>query len=187
MNVFVCGGEGAAWHNHNIWSSLAKGFQAITGNHTTGNLTTGNRTTGNRTTGNLTTGNLSTGNLTTGNHITGNHTTGNLATGNLSTGNQITKNRQTLIRSTRIRTTGNHTLESHDKESHLVHWSYGKVNAALSKIFVHLLSPSGRGINGHLGEPVLCKRMRLQSTLVEFHLCLASFLTCYQYFVTSGY
>ena len=138
---------------------------------------TGNHTTGNRATGNLTTGNLTTGNLTTGNHITGNHTTGNLTTGNLTTGNHITKNRRTSNHSTRIRTTGNHILESHDKESHLVHWSYGKVNDALSNIFVHLLSPSGRGINGHLGEPVFCKRSAFTSTLVYTCFFLATQFT----------
>ena len=35
---------------------------------------------------------------------------------------------------------------------------YGELNAALSNIFVNLLSPSCRGDNGHSGEPVLCKR-----------------------------
>ena len=82
VNVFVCGGEGAAWHNHNIWSSLAKGFQAMTGNHTTGNRTTGNLTTGNRTTGNLTTGNRRTGNRSTGIRTTGNRTSKNHMTRN---------------------------------------------------------------------------------------------------------
>ena len=45
-------------------------------------------------------------------------------------------------------------------------WSCGEVNTALSNILVNFLSSSGRGNNGHSGEPVLCKRLRLQSTLV---------------------
>ena len=37
----------------------------------------------------------------------------------------------------------------------------------LMQYFVNLPSPSARGDNGHSGEPVLCKRVRLQSKLVS--------------------
>ena len=67
------GERGAAWHNHNIWSSEAKAIQAMTGNRTTGNRTTGNRTTGNHINENLLTGNCTTGNHTTGNRTSKNH------------------------------------------------------------------------------------------------------------------